>query len=163
MFAPDLLAKAQSFLYACEARGLTLATAESCTGGLLSVLLTEIPGGSKVFTHGFVTYANAAKHTLLGVSETDLRRYGAVSEEVSRAMAEGALRAAHAQLAVAITGIAGPGGGSADKPVGLVHFASARDGFSTLHERRVFSGTRHEVRLQAATAALELLERQLAR
>jgi nicotinamide-nucleotide amidase len=162
-FSPELLEKTQAFLYSCEQRGLKLATAESCTGGLFSALLTEIAGGSKVFTHGFVTYANEAKETMLGVSAADLKQHGAVSETVARAMAEGALEASGVPLSVAITGIAGPGGGSAEKPVGLVHFASARRGFSTLHQRFVFSGDRRAVRLQAIEAALELVQRQLAR
>lgn len=163
MFPADLLTKAQSFLYSCEARGLKLATAESCTAGLLSVLVTELAGGSKVFTHGFVTYSNEAKQEMLGVSAADLKRYGAVSEQVAIAMADGARKKSGATLAASTTGIAGPGGGSADKPVGLVYIASAREGYSTLCERRVFSGDRQQVRLQSVIAAIEMLERQFCR
>lgn len=163
MFSADLLSRAQSFLHSCEARGLKLATAESCTAGLLSVLITEIAGGSKVFTHGFVTYANEAKQEMLGVDAGDIKRYGAVSEQVAIAMAEGARKKSGAALAASITGIAGPGGGSASKPVGLVYIASAREKFGTLCERRTFSGDRQQVRLQAVVAALEMLERQLCR
>ena len=163
MFAPELIAKAQTFLQSCKARGMTLATAESCTGGLLSALLTEISGSSNVFTHGFITYANEAKQAQLAVSAADLKRYGAVSEQVAIAMARGARAVADTALAVSITGIAGPGGGSAEKPVGLVYVASVRDGFGMLCERRMFSGTRSEVRLQAVVVALEMVERQLCR
>ena len=113
----------------CRARGLTVATAESCTGGLVAGALTEIAGSSDVVDRGFVTYSNAAKQAMLGVPAAILERHGAVSRETAEAMARGALAHAPADLAVAITGIAGPGGGSAEKPVGLVHFAAAaRDG-----------------------------------
>lgn len=163
LFAPEALHAAERVLQGLRARHLTLATAESCTGGLLGALLTEIPGSSDVFTHGTIPYANAAKTAMLGVKEALIATHGAVSEEVARAMAEGALQASGAQVSVALTGIAGPAGATGDKPVGLVHLASARVGFSVLHRRQLFSGNRAEVRQQAVMAALELLQQQLNR
>jgi nicotinamide-nucleotide amidase len=162
MFPSEMLRHAETVLQQLRARGMTLATAESCTGGLVSALLTEIAGSSDVFTHGYITYANAAKTAMVGVSESMLKTYGAVSEEVACVMAQGAMNASGTTLAVAITGIAGPSGATATKPVGLVHIACARDGFSTLHMAQQFSGDRSTVRLQAVTAALELVQRQLA-
>lgn len=163
MFAPELLKSAEIILQSARARRLKITTAESCTGGLISALLTEISGSSDVFTHGFVTYANAAKTEMIGVDAALIKTHGAVSEEVARAMAEGSLCAAKADLSVAVTGIAGPSGATANKPVGLVHIASARKDFSTLHARCVFSGNRSEVRLQAVAAALELVQQQFCR
>ncbi|MGH6889544.1 MAG: CinA family protein [Rhizomicrobium sp.] len=136
-----------------------IAVAESCTGGLLAGLLTEIAGASDVFERGFVTYSNRAKAELLGVPETLIAQDGAVCEAVARAMAEGALSNSPADVAVAITGIAGPGGGTAEKPVGLVHIAAARRGKETLHERREFGAIgRSAIRLKSAEAALRLLQ-----
>lgn len=156
MFTPEATKLAQQVLGQCRARGLTLTTAESCTGGLIGALLTSIAGSSDVFTHGFITYANSAKVQMIGVDETLITTHGAVSEEVARAMAEGALRTAHAGVAIAVTGIAGPSGGSETKPVGLVHMACAsKDG--TQHARHVFSGDREAVRLQAMMAALLMI------
>src|SRR3984957_20914030 len=126
MFAAALLAQAEKLLADARAKGLKIATAESCTGGLIAGLLTEIPGSSDVVERGFVTYSNAAKEDLLDVPPDLIRQYGAVSEPVARAMAEGALKHSLAHLAVAVTGIAGPGGGTAEKPVGLVYIAAAR-------------------------------------
>lgn len=163
MVSQQQLQQSASILQQLRARRLTLATAESCTGGLVSALLTEIPGSSDVFTHGYITYANAAKIEMVGVDGALLKRHGAVSEEVARAMAEGAMKTSGTDMAIAITGIAGPGGATADKPVGLVHLACARRGHSTLHEQRHFSGDRSAVRTQAAHAALELIQRQVAR
>src|SRR5262252_681774 len=121
----------------CRTRGLKIATAESCTGGLVAGALTEIPGASDVFDLGFVTYSNAAKQRMLGVAAVILERHGAVSRETAEAMAEGALAVSEADLAVAVTGIAGPDGGTPDKPVGLVHFAAAaRDGERLHREKR---------------------------
>lgn len=140
----------------CGAQGATIATAESCTGGLISVALTDISGASAVFTHGFITYANAAKIEMLGVPETLLVQHGAVSEAVARAMAEGARRKACSTYSVAVTGIAGPSGGSAEKPVGLVHIAAA-SATRTLHVRESFAGDRAQVRAQATERALRLL------
>ncbi len=163
LFPTECRVKAEAFLRSCNVRGWKLAVAESCTGGLLSACFTEIPGSSAVFTHGFITYANEAKQQMLGVSADALERDGAVSESVAIAMADGARRVAQSTLSVAITGVAGPGGGSAHKPVGLVYIASACDGFSTLCERRVFSGDRDQVRMQSVVAALDMLQRQLCR
>ncbi len=163
MFSPELLAQAEAVLSACRQRGWMLATAESCTGGLVAGLLTEIAGSSDVVERGLVTYSNAAKHSLLGVPEVLLAQYGAVSEPVARAMAEGALARAPVALTVAITGIAGPGGGSADKPVGLVHFAAAAKDRPTLHIAHRFGDPgRDRIRQLAVAAALTLLQRHLA-
>jgi nicotinamide-nucleotide amidase len=163
LFPAELLRSAEILLQQLRARKLTLTTAESCTGGLLSALITEIPGSSDVFTHGYITYANAAKIGMVGVSETVLKTHGAVSKEAATAMAEGALKTSGASVSVSITGIAGPGGATAGKPVGLVHIASAQKGFSTLHIAQQFSGDRAVVRLQAVVAALELVQQQMCR
>ncbi len=157
MFSPELIALATEVLARARAKGLTIATAESCTGGLIAGLLTEIAGSSDVFDRGFVTYSNTAKQELLGVPEKLLRTHGAVSAEVARAMAEGALTHSRADVAIAVTGIAGPGGGSAEKPVGLVHVAAARQGEVRSEERRFGDPGRDEVRLRTVEAALRLL------
>lgn len=159
-FSKVTLEIAEALVHAAWAKGLIVATAESCTGGLISAAITEVPGASDVFRRGFVTYANEAKVELLGVPEALLARFGAVSEEVARAMAEGALAAADADIAVSATGIAGPGGGTETKPVGLVHMAASRRGGTTLHERAVFPGDRQTVRAQAVETALALLRQQ---
>ncbi len=150
-------AAAEAVLAACRAAGLRVATAESCTGGLVAAALTEIAGSSDVFERGFVTYSNAAKHEMLGVDAALIAAHGAVSEPVARAMAAGALSHAPADLAVAVTGIAGPGGGSAAKPVGLVWFGAARRGAEARAERHVFPGDRAAVRHAATLRALALL------
>lgn len=157
LFPPDMRAQAILLLDAARNAELTIATAESCTGGLVSAVLTEIPGSSDVMERGFVTYSNEAKQDLLGVTKDLLDDFGAVSEPVARAMAEGALRACPADLSVAITGVAGPSGGSAAKPVGLVHFAVARRNQPTLAVRHVFTGNRATIRTAAARMALALL------
>ena len=155
-------ARATALLQACRARGWMVATAESCTGGLLAALLTEIPGSSDVVERGFVTYSNEAKSEMLGVLPALIAGHGAVSEPVARAMAEGALAHSRAQVAVSITGIAGPGGGSAAKPVGLVHFGLAVRGRPTQHlERRYGDLGRVQVRARAVEDALALLEAAL--
>ena len=160
MFPADLIAQAESLLDRLRKRGLKLATAESCTGGLLAALLTEIAGSSDVVERGFVTYSNAAKHEMLGVPETSLAEHGAVSAPVARAMAEGALAHSGADVAVAVTGIAGPGGGTAAKPVGLVHFAAARRGGGVLHRECRFGDIgRSEVRIASLREALQLFSR----
>jgi nicotinamide-nucleotide amidase len=159
-FSNATLEIADGLVRTARTKGLTLATAESCTGGLIAAAITEVSGASHVFKRGFVTYANEAKVDLLGVPEDLLARTGAVSEEVARAMAEGALKAAEADLAVSATGIAGPGGATETKPVGLVHMAAARSGAPTIHRREVFAGDRHAVRAQAVDTALALLRQQ---
>jgi nicotinamide-nucleotide amidase len=158
MFAPDLLARAEKLLADARAKGLKIAAAESCTGGLVAGLLTEIPGSSDVVERGFVTYSNQAKEELLGVPHAILEAYGAVSEQTARAMAQGALKQSRAGLAVSVTGIAGPGGGTADKPVGLVHFAAAC-GDKVIHRECHFGDIgRSEVRLKSVEVALEMLQ-----
>lgn len=153
MFPDALMEAARSLLAACEARKLTIATAESCTGGLIAGLLTEIVGSSSVFERGYVTYANAAKEAMLGVPALLIERHGAVSEEVARAMVEGALT--ENSLALAVTGIAGPGGGTEQKPVGLVYIAAALHGRCVVKAYR-FAGDRGAVRLQAVEAAVAM-------
>jgi nicotinamide-nucleotide amidase len=157
MFPADILRQAEQVLAAARAQKLKIATAESCTGGLVAGALTEIAGSSAVVERGFVTYANEAKTEMIGVPAALIDKVGAVSEEVARAMAEGVLAHAPVDLAVAITGVAGPGGGSEDKPVGLVHFACARRGRPTVHARHLFPGNRSEIRLAAVRVALALL------
>jgi nicotinamide-nucleotide amidase len=158
MFSFSLIKHAERLLAAAREKNLKLATAESCTGGLIAAVLTEIAGSSDVFERGFVTYSNAAKEQMLGVPGALIRQHGAVSEAVARAMAEGAIRASTAQLAVAVTGIAGPGGGTDDKPVGLVHIAAARAGEATLHRECRFGDIgRTKIRLASVTVALEML------
>ena len=142
----------------CKRHGLMVATAESCTGGLVAAALTAVPGSSVVVERGFVTYSNDAKAEMLGVPMTVITGFGAVSEPVARAMAEGALVHSRAHLAVAITGIAGPDGGCPQKPVGLVHFAAARRGGTTLARHHVFNGDRDAVRAQAVDTALALMK-----
>lgn len=157
MLPAPLLALAADVLDRAKARGVMIATAESCTGGLIAGCLTEIAGSSAVVERGFVTYSNEAKTEMLGVPATTISAVGAVSEEVARAMAEGAVERSRAKLAVAVTGVAGPGGGSAEKPVGLVHFGCAKRGDETLHRREIFPGDRSAVREATLRTALELL------
>lgn len=158
----DVLAAATAVIKLCIERKLTVATAESCTGGLVAGALTEVPGSSAVLDRGFVTYSDNAKQQMLGVPAETLRDYGAVSRQTAEAMAQGALTKAKVDLAVSITGIAGPGGGSADKPVGLVHFAAVtRDG-TTLHAGKIFRGengdlSRAEIRHKSVLQALDML------
>jgi nicotinamide-nucleotide amidase len=157
-FPEDILALAQTIVADFTAKGRMVATAESCTGGLIAGALTEIPGSSSVVDRGFVTYTNAAKMEMLGVQEQTLARFGAVSKETALQMAHGALFRSHADLAVAVTGIAGPGGGSAEKPVGLVHLAAkARNGALIHHEMRYGDIGRDKVRLATVKKALEML------
>ena len=147
MFPPDLLVRAAELLARYRSAHRMIATAESCTGGFIAGLLTEIPGSSAVVERGFVVYSNTAKEELLGVPASTLERSGAVSEETARAMAEGALRASRADVAVSVTGVAGPDGGTAAKPVGLVHFACARRGARDGRARRAVR--RHRPRRRA--------------
>src|SRR5271168_2222123 len=158
MFPPDLLVRAAELIVRYRGLGLMIATAESCTGGLIAGLLTEIPGSSNVVERGFVVYSNAAKEELLEVPASTLARCGSVSEETARAMAEGALGASHADVAVSVTGVAGPDGGTAAKPVGLVHFACARRGAATVAREVQFGDIgRANVRLASVRVGLDLL------
>ena len=152
-----LTAKAAALLDALRAQGRKLATAESCTGGLIAATLTEIAGSSDVVDRGFVTYSNDAKTEMLGVPAALIAEHGAVSDPVARAMAEGAIRHSAADLAVSVTGIAGPGGATPGKPVGLVFLGTARRGEVAVAERHVFDGDRRSVRLQSVHRALDLL------
>jgi len=155
----ELRAAAMAVLEACRARRLKVATAESCTGGLVAGALTEIAGSSDVVDRGFVTYSNEAKQQMLGVPANILKSYGAVSREVAQAMARGALDKAKADLVIAITGIAGPAGGGVDKPVGLVHFAAAsRDGKLIHAEKRYGDIGRSQVRHKSVLHALLMLK-----
>jgi nicotinamide-nucleotide amidase len=150
---------AEAVVQLLRERNLTLATAESCTGGLIANRITDVPGASMVFTHGFVTYANSAKTSLLGVSADDLAADGAVSESVARQMAEGALRASGADIAVAVTGIAGPDGGTPKKPVGTAWIGvaakcSATQAYKVFHPRN-----RHDFKLAVSQSALDSVRR----
>jgi nicotinamide-nucleotide amidase len=162
VFEDDILVLAQSVLDACRARGWHLATAESCTGGLVASALTAIAGSSDVVERGFVTYSNEAKSELLGVPPETIATHGAVSTETTAAMARGAVARAPVDLAISVTGIAGPGGATATKPVGLVLFGLARRDGSCRTESRIFSGDRSTVRQAALVAALRLLKAEAA-
>jgi len=158
MFPASVTNLATALLEEARAAGLHIATAESCTGGLIAGALTEIPGSSDVVDRGFIVYTDLAKTEMLGVPPDLIARHGAVSEEVARALAEGALKHCAAELAVSCTGIAGPTGGTAAKPVGLVHLAAARRERTTLHlECRFGDLKRNEVRMRCVEAALKLL------
>ena len=160
MFGPEITEAARALLETCRARGLRIAAAESCTGGLIAAALTAIPGSSDVFERGFVTYSNEAKCEMLGVPAALIERCGAVSAEVAHAMAEGALAHSRADVAVAVTGVAGPGGGSEAKPVGLVHVVAARRDGTRLHEECRFGDVgRDEVRDASLRVALEMMMR----
>jgi nicotinamide-nucleotide amidase len=149
---------ARRVLAACEARGIMLATAESCTGGMIAAALTDIAGSSTVFDRGFVTYSNEAKVEMLGVSTATLAAHGAVSAETAAEMAAGALARSRASVAVSVTGVAGPGGGSADKPVGLVWFGIAVEGETPRAERRLFEDRgRAFIRAETVATALGLV------
>ncbi|PCI43630.1 MAG: damage-inducible protein CinA [Alphaproteobacteria bacterium] len=157
MFSDEIIKLATKVLQMARDKGLHLATAESCTGGLIMAALTEIPGSSDVVDRGFITYTNRAKMEVLGVSPETLRIGGAVTKETAIAMAEGALEHSSANIAVSVTGIAGPGGGSAEKPVGLVYMACARRDGETIHEKHLFGDIgRDKVRETTVVAALGL-------
>ena len=163
MFAPELIADAERLIADLRARSWKLATAESCTGGLIAALMTEIAGASDVFERGFVTYSNAAKIGQLGVDLDLLFRHGAVSAEVARAMADGARRNSAADVALAVTGIAGPGGGTPEKPVGLVYLGLATRGAPAVsRELRLGDIGRSAIRLKTVAEALALLRGSLA-
>lgn len=157
LFPDALIRAARETLRACEEMGVMLATAESCTGGLVAAALTSVPGSSRVFEAGFVTYANSAKEALLDVAPALIRSEGAVSRDVAFAMARGALAHTAATVAAAITGIAGPEGGTPEKPVGLVHIAVCTDDGDCIHQAPVFEGDRDSIRLQAAVMALTMI------
>ena len=158
MLDDDLVAAAKRLLDICRRKNLLVATAESCTAGLVAGTLTEIPGTSSILDRGYVTYSNEAKHEMLGVSRDILKRQGAVSRETAEAMVRGVLGHSHVHLAVSITGIAGPDGGSAEKPVGLVHFAAATRGGKLVHSEKHFGDVgRTEVRKQSVLQAFKML------
>jgi nicotinamide-nucleotide amidase len=162
IFPDEMRRRAQDLLDAYQAADLKIVTAESCTGGLIAALLTDIPGSSKTVERGFVTYSNEAKIECLGVPPETIAAHGAVSEATARAMADGGLAASRADVAVSVTGVAGPGGGSAEKPVGLVHFGLARRGRETRgHACRYGDLGRSMVRLRTLADALGLLEEAL--
>ena len=149
--------KAEKLVLICRQKKLMVVTAESCTGGLVSAFITSIAGSSEILDRGFVSYSNKSKTELLGVPEHLILEFGAVSEQVSISMAEGAIRRTLADLAVSVTGIAGPTGGSENKPVGLVHFSVAKRETPGIPFKRVFHGSRGEIRTNATVTALELL------
>jgi nicotinamide-nucleotide amidase len=161
MLPEATLDQARSLLALMDTKGMTLATAESCTGGLIAAALTAIAGSSSVVMAGFVTYANDAKHKMVGVRQESLADHGAVSQEVAREMAEGARDRAGVSLALSCTGIAGPGGATPGKQVGLVFIGCAREGAVTLVERHVFPGDRAAVRAATVAAALDLAARSV--
>jgi nicotinamide-nucleotide amidase len=163
MFDEDLITRAETLLATLRTRGLMLATAESCTGGLIAGVLTEIAGSSDVVERGFVTYSNEAKTELIGVPAEMIATHGAVSREVALAMAAGALAHSRADIAVAVTGVAGPGGGTAAKPVGLVQLAAERRGRPSIHRECRFGDIgRHGIRMATIAAAFEMVD-ELAR
>jgi nicotinamide-nucleotide amidase len=157
MFDHEIREAAEHVLDLCRRRKLRIVTAESCTGGLIAAALTAIAGSSDVVDRAFVTYSNEAKREMIGVPWDAILGHGAVSEPVARAMAAGALARGNAQIAVSVTGVAGPGGGTADKPVGLVHFAAQRMGFDAIVERHVFPGDRDQIRRLSVVTALAMV------
>lgn len=161
LFPAELEEQASTLIDCCRSLGLTVALAESCTGGLAAGLFTSIAGSSDVFERGFVTYSNAAKVEMLGIPEQLISSHGAVSEEVARAMAERALALSHATIAASVTGVAGPGGGTVEKPVGRVHVAAARQGAPTHHIRLDLGPLdRNTVRLSSIAELLRLIRLQ---
>jgi nicotinamide-nucleotide amidase len=161
LFALDLVRSAEALLASCRVKKLKITTAESCTGGLVAGLLTSIGGSSDVFERGFVTYSNDAKTAMLGVSLQTLKTHGAVSAQCAREMADGALRHSKADVAVSITGIAGPAGGSPEKPIGLVHFGCAGPNGRIDEERRFDALGRDGIRLASVEFAIKLLQAQV--
>ncbi|VBB68633.1 C-terminal domain of CinA type S [invertebrate metagenome] len=158
LFPVGLVNKTANLVATCQRAGLRIATAESCTGGLLCALLTEVPGASRVVERGFIAYSNAAKIEVLDVPADLLQVHGAVSESVACAMATGLLNlCSNVALTIAVTGIAGPDGGSGQRPAGLVHLAAARRGASVTHQRALFPGDRTEVRLATVATAIAIL------
>ncbi len=164
LFSREVVMAAKDVLDICRENHWKVATAESCTGGLIAAVLTEIAGSSDVVERGFVTYSNEAKSELLGVPAEMIESDGAVSERVARAMAEGALERSHAAIAVSCTGVAGPGGGSPEKPVGLVHMAAARSDGPTVHERCLFEDNgRASIRQATVLRGFEIIKSLAAR
>jgi len=162
VFPKDLAEQASALLQSCRKAGVTVATAESCTGGLIAGCLTEIAGSSDVVDRGFITYSNEAKNVMLDVPMRLIERHGAVSEPVARTMAEGALNHSLAVLSVAVTGVAGPGGGTVGKPVGLVHLACAKRGGETRHRAERYGDLgRSGIREATIRTAMEMLMEQL--
>ena len=161
MVPASLLVEAESLLAACRAKRITLATAESCTGGLIAAVLTAIAGSSDVVDRGFITYSNEAKAEMIGVPMALIQSHGSVSEEVARAMAQGALERSRARIAVSVTGVAGPGGGSAEKPVGLVCFGLAKKGERVISERRLLPGDRAGVRAATVAHAFAMIQARI--
>ena len=161
MYPDELLDLTTELIRLYRQYDLKIATAESCTGGLIAGCLTAVAGSSEVFERGFNTYSNEAKSELLGIPPEIIAENGAVSQEVAIAMAESTLARAPVDLTVSVTGIAGPGGGSSDKPVGTVHLASAFVDHPTIHECRVFPGDRNQVRMATVKAALDIMLRQV--
>jgi nicotinamide-nucleotide amidase len=163
MFSDELIQSAEALLSACRGRKMKVVTAESCTGGLIAAVLTEIPGSSNVVERGFVTYSNEAKIDMLGVTAAVIERHGAVSAAVALAMVEGALKQSRADIAVAVTGVAGPSGGTVQKPVGLVYVAVEQKGKPAVAQRFNFSDmSRQDVRLSSVREALRLLSEAIA-
>jgi nicotinamide-nucleotide amidase len=157
MLPDETLTEAESLLAACRSKGLMLATAESCTGGLIAAALTAIAGSSDVVDRGFVTYSNEAKNQMIGVPMALIESHGAVSEAVAAAMADGALARSRAAIAVSVTGVAGPGGGTVEKPVGLVCFGLARTGTPAITERHIFPGDRTAIRAATVAHAFKMI------
>jgi nicotinamide-nucleotide amidase len=162
MMLPDsILREAEALLAACRSKGIMLATAESCTGGLIAAALTAIAGSSDVMDRGFVTYSNEAKNQMVGVPIPLIETHGAVSEQVATAMADGALTRSRAAIAVSVTGVAGPSGGSAEKPVGLVWFGLACTGTPAITERQIFPGDRTAIRAATVAHAFKMIRAAL--
>ena len=158
MYPFSIITSATSLISLSKKLNIQIATAESCTGGLIAGALTEIPGSSAVYKCGYNTYSNDSKSQLLSVSTNDLKKFGAVSETVAIQMAHGALTLSNVQLAVAVTGVAGPDGGTSEKPVGTVHIAASYLKHATTHERFKFSGDRTKIRMDTVLAALKMME-----
>lgn len=153
---------AEEVLVICRKNGIKIATAESCTGGLIASYITNISGSSDVLERGYITYSNESKNEVLGVPKELILKYGAVSKQVAIKMAEGALENSLADLTISVTGIAGPGGGSEEKPVGLVYMAAAKTNSKIIHEKNIFLGDRNEIRLKAVKSALSLALKSIA-
>ncbi len=160
-FSQDLTDLATDLISNCRKKGIKIATAESCTGGLIAACITSIPGSSEVFERGFNTYSNEAKHEILNVPLDTILVEGSVSKNVAIAMCQGALSNAPVELTVSVTGIAGPDGGTMSKPVGTVHMASARADMRTIHKRFIFEGDRNDVRIASVKNAIKMMITQI--